>query len=94
MQKSRNPKAFVTNEVLDTAIKHIIYVMVMHDLFNDMKTYIDKRFSKNDKHFSSIDKRLGRLESGQLEIKRQINDLKVDTPTMKEFNELKKRSTN
>ena len=44
--------------------------------------------------FSKQDKRFDKLEAGQKDMQRQINDLKYDTPSQKEFNTLKSRVDN
>ena len=41
--------------------------------------------------FSKQDKRFDKLEAGQMDLQRQISDLKYDTPTQKEFDTLKSR---
>jgi peptidoglycan hydrolase CwlO-like protein len=41
--------------------------------------------------FAKVDKRFDKLETGQKDLQRQINDLKYDTPTQKEFDNLKRK---
>ena len=45
---------------------------------------IEVMFSKQGKHFD-------KLEAGQKDLQRQISDLKLDTPTQKEFDTLKSK---
>ena len=69
----RNTGAPVTKEMLDQAVDAILKGV------ERMFTVQDK---KNNRRFS-------RLEAGQSDLKRQINDLKANTPTRKEFDDLK-----
>ena len=73
MIKKVNPKSYVTNESLKEALSDVVEIILEG---------MDKLFGelKNDIH---------EINNDTTNIKRQINDLKVDTPTQKEFNELK-----
>ncbi|MBI2009899.1 MAG: hypothetical protein HYS86_01845 [Candidatus Chisholmbacteria bacterium] len=51
---------------------------------------MEQGFAETKKGFAQAKKERQRIE---LELKREINDLKVDTPTQKEFNGLEKRVT-
>ena len=77
MKKSSHDEP-VTKGVLDEAVEAILNGM-------------NKMFSERDKRFDQIDRRLDKLEAGQKMLQRQITDLKIDTPTRNEFDELKGR---
>ena len=84
MKKSSRDEP-VTKGMLDEAVEAILNGM------NKMFSERDKRLDKNDNRLDSIDKRLERLEAGQKMLRRQVSDLKYDTPTRNEFDELKAR---
>lgn len=56
-----------------------------------MLSQILVRLGKVEDHLGKVENGIGELEFGQRDIKRQLNDLKTDTPTRKEFEELKNR---
>lgn len=76
---NNDPKSPVTNEMLQQAVDAIIAGVerMLGDGLSGLRTEMTTRFEK--------------LESGQRDIKRQINDLKIDIPTRKEFEDLKSR---
>ena len=49
---------------------------------------IGRMFERQNRMF---DRRFGNLEAGHADMKRQLTDLKVDTPTRKQFQDLDER---
>lgn len=49
---------------------------------------VEKMFEKQEKKHNG---RFDKLEAGQSDLKRQLTNLKLDTPTRKEFEELKEK---
>src|SRR3990170_7554415 len=52
---------------------------------------MDKRIGGIDKHIDGMDTRLAHVETDVRDIRRRMIDHEVDTPTRKEFSELKAR---
>ena len=71
--------------ILDALVE--FYETVIHPDFEKM----NNRFDGVDQRLDGVDQRLDRLESGQSDLARQLNDLKVDAPTQQEFNDVKGR---
>lgn len=76
-----NPNAPVTYKILMNALEYVV------DRLGEM---MEEGFAETKKGFAEAKKERQRIE---LELKREINDLKVDTPTQKEVNGLDKRVT-
>ena len=85
----RNPNAPVTNKTLGQAVDVIIHGV--ERMFDKQDKRIDQRFKQVDGRLEKVDGRLEKVEAGQADIKRQLTDLKLDTPTRQEFLELKAR---
>ena len=64
---------------------------ILDALVEFYETVIHPDFEKMNNRFDGVDQRLDRLESGQSDLARQLNDLKVDAPTQQEFNDVKGR---
>lgn len=71
----RDPKAYVTNETLDQAVEAITEGMTA--LLKDIK--------------ETIRDELEPLKTDIRDVRRQLTDLKLDTPARKEFTALKGR---
>jgi hypothetical protein len=56
-----------------------------------MFTKILGRLDKMEGRLDKVETRLTKVEFGQRDIKRRLNDLKMDTPTRREFDELRGR---
>ncbi len=85
-----DPNAPVTNKVLDQATEHLGGLMI--DLGKKMK----QGFSIVNSRLNKVETRLNKVETELHEVKTEvkfmhqdINDLKADTPTQKEFDTLK-----
>ena len=72
----------VTRGMLDEAVEAIL--KGVDELVNGLRGEMNTRFEK-------VDIRFDKLDAGQRDLQRQINDLKYDTPTQKEFEDLKTR---
>ena len=70
-----NPSSLVTKAYLNDAVDHIL--CVMGQLLQEFKQDMVNHFQK--------------LEAGQTDLTRQVNDLKMDSPTQAEFTTLTKR---
>ena len=76
----RDPKAPVTNQVLDDAINHV--VETLGGMIEVLGKKVDTLSGKMEKGFAQA-------SAERQDLKRQISDLKADTVTQKEFEELK-----
>ena len=85
----RNPKAFVTLKMLN----EVVYAILrgVERMFDKQDDRTDKRFRQVDKRFEQVDHRFDRLETDVRDIRRRMIDQEVNTPTRKEFSELKAR---
>ena len=81
----RNLNALVTVKMLNEAVDAILRgVERMFDLQ-------DKRIDGMDKRIWGMDTRLARVETDVRDVRRRMIDHEVDTPTRKEFSDLKAR---
>ena len=80
--KKVDSKELVNREMLDDAVKTILHDM--DKLFGNLRGEINSKFTK-------VDERFDKLEAGQKDLQRQVNDLKYDTPTQKDFDTLKSK---
>ena len=95
----RNPKALVTLKMLNEAVDAIL--RGVEGMFDKQDKRIDgmdkriggmdKRIGGIDKHIDGMDTRLAHVETDVRDIRRRMIDQEVDTPTRKEFSELKAR---
>jgi len=85
----RNPKALVTLKMLNEAVDAIL--REVERMFDKQDDRTDKRFRQVDKRFEQVDHRFDRLETDVRDIRRRMIDQEVNTPTRKEFSELKAR---
>lgn len=74
----RNPDAPVTMRMLNEAVDAIL-------------RGVERMFDKQDKRIGRMDTRLARVETDVRDIRRRMIDHELDTPTRKEFNDLKTR---
>ncbi|MBI2009961.1 MAG: hypothetical protein HYS86_02155 [Candidatus Chisholmbacteria bacterium] len=97
-----NPNASVTHghlmDAVDTIMRGIDGWMEKIDQrfkkIDQRFKKIDQRFKKIDQRFKKIDQHFDKLKADVLENRRRIDDIKTDlsdTPTRKEFNELKSK---
>ena len=64
---------------------------ILEPVLGDMDKDIKNLKEEMNNRFDRTDYRLDKLESGQSDLSRQLNDVKMDTPTRKEFIDLKSR---
>ena len=69
-------------KMLDEAVNAILNGM--EKMFGNLRGDINTKFTK-------VDERFDKLEAGQKDLQHQISDLKLDTPTQKEFDTLKRK---
>ncbi len=82
---SVDPKAFVTNESLDKKLKKLsveICETILNGIAETLKGYAEKK---------DIEDLKVEMKQEFTDVKRDINDLKADSPTKKEFADLKAR---
>lgn len=72
---TNDPKAPVTNEMLQQAVDAII--AGVENMMKDLRREMNVRFEE--------------VKSGQRDIKRRIKDVQLDAPSRKEFGKLKNR---
>ena len=65
-----------------------IVTEIVSDALERILEGVEGMFEQQNRTF---DRRFRKLESGHADLKRQLTDLKVDTPTRSEFDELKGR---
>ena len=88
----RNLNALVTVKMLNEAVDAILRgVERMFDKQDKRIDGLDKRIGGMDKRIGGMDTRLARVETDVRDIRRRMIDHEVDTPTRKEFSELKAR---
>jgi hypothetical protein len=75
---------YVTKSMLQEAVDAILHGVdiLINNLGNGLKKEMDLRFKKVDRQFEEI-----KTETSF--IKQDIRDLRIDTPSLKEFNTLK-----
>jgi hypothetical protein len=86
-----DPKAFVTNETLDKKLGEVVDTILqgMDTMASGIKTELRTEMANG---FNAVDKRLGKVETDIVFIKRDIRDIKIElgnVPTLRQFNELK-----
>jgi len=92
LMAKRNPNALVTLKMLNEAVDAILRgVERMFDLQDKRIDGMDKRIGGMDKRIGGMDTRLARVETDVRDVRRRMIDHEVDTPTRKEFSELKAR---
>ena len=57
----------------------------------DIREAVDAILAGLDEIVKKINVRFDKIEAGQLALKRHVSDLKYDTPSQKEFDDLKRR---
>ena len=72
-------------------VRQIVDKAVKTDVFKLVSEATDAILKGVDKLHAGHEKRFDKLEAGQLELKRQIRDLKHDTPSKQSFDDLKAR---
>lgn len=77
----------ITKTYLDKALNKAIGSIA--EILNDLIQKMEKRFDRVEGRLDRVEGRLGQVETSQQDIKRQLTDLKMDTPTQREFEELK-----
>jgi archaellum component FlaC len=88
----RNLNALVTVKMLNEAVDAILRgVERMFDKQDKRIDGLDKRIGGMDKRIGGMDTRLARVETDVRDIRRRMIDHEVDTPTRKEFSDLKAR---
>ncbi|OGY16127.1 MAG: hypothetical protein A2785_00890 [Candidatus Chisholmbacteria bacterium RIFCSPHIGHO2_01_FULL_49_18] len=95
----RNLNALVTVKMLNEAVDAILRgVERMFDKQDKRIDGLDKRIGGMDKRIGGMDKRIGgmdtrlaRVETDVRDVRRRMIDHEVDTPTRKEFSDLKAR---
>lgn len=80
--RKKVPNAYITNKTLGEAVDAIL--RGVERMFDSQDKRVDQRFKK-------VVQRFDRLEAGVRNIRRRMIDHEVDTPTRKEFSELKAR---
>ncbi len=80
--KKTDPKEPVSRGVLDEAVEAVL--KGVEKMFGNLCGEMNARYTK-------VDGRFDKLESGREDLQRQISDLKLDTPTQKEFGTIKRR---
>jgi hypothetical protein len=85
----RDLNAPVTIKMLNEAVDAILHGV--ERMFYKQDKRIDLRFMKVDQRFKNVDERLGKVETDVRDIRRRMIVHEVDTPTRKEFSELKGR---
>jgi hypothetical protein len=73
--KKSGSKIFVTNEMLQQAVDAVI-------------NGIEQMFKSQNK---MLDKRFNGIENGIRDVRRRLTDIKLDTPSNKEFEDLKSK---
>ena len=81
----RNLNALVTVKMLNEAVDAIL--RGVERMFDKQ----DKRIDGLDKRIGGMDTRLARVETDVRDVRRRMIDHEVDTPTRKEFSDLKAR---
>jgi len=84
----------ITKTYLDKALNKAIgsIAEILNDLIQKMEKRFDRvegRLDRVEGRLDRVEGRLGQVETSQQDIKRQLTDLKMDTPTQREFEELK-----
>ncbi|OGY22224.1 MAG: hypothetical protein A3A65_05025 [Candidatus Chisholmbacteria bacterium RIFCSPLOWO2_01_FULL_49_14] len=88
----RNLNALVTVKMLNEAVDAILRgVERMFDKQDKRIDGLDKRIGGMDKRIGGMDTRLARVETDVRDVRRRMIDHEVDTPTRKEFSDLKAR---
>ena len=78
----RNLNALVTVKMLNEAVDAIL---------RGVERMFDKQDKRIDQRFKQVDHRFDRIETDVRDVRRRMIDHEVDTPTRKEFSELKAR---
>lgn len=90
--KKADPNEPITRKMLSQAVDAIL--KGMDKMVGDLKGQMNLRFKAVDARFDKVEDRLGSLEMGQRYLKDDIRGLKEelsDTPSRREFEELKSR---
>ncbi len=77
VNERKHTKKLIQDELAIFYTEHLEPTLATKDELQDLRKEMKSGFNK--------------LEVGHKDLQRQINDLKVDTPTQKEFDELKTR---
>ena len=90
--KNGNDKEDVTKAMLGEAVDAILEGM--NKMVGGLRTEMKSGFDAVDSRFDKVDERLERVETEVFHVKDEINGLKAelsDTPSRREFKELKTR---
>lgn len=86
--KAKNLSDYVTNESLDKKLKKLT-IDIAETILEGVGSMFEDSKREHEKQHREANFRFDKLEAGQKDLQRQVNDLNADTPTQKEVDALK-----